>query len=75
MTRAESVEDVLRVSDVVSLHTVLDKSTHHLINAEKLNMMKEDAVLVNAARGPIIDEVALVAHLKKNPNFRTGTST
>lgn len=35
-------------------------------------MMKSDAVLVNAARGPVVDEVALVAHLKANPNFRAG---
>jgi len=34
--------------------------------------MKPDAVLVNAARGPVIDEAALVAHLQANPNFRAG---
>lgn len=55
---------------VVSLHCNLDKSTHHLMNAARLKMMKPTAVLVNAARGPVIDEAALVAHLKANPDFR-----
>jgi lactate dehydrogenase-like 2-hydroxyacid dehydrogenase len=55
---------------VVSLHCALDEKTTHLINKERLGMMKEDAVLVNAARGPVVDEVALVEHLKANPNFR-----
>ena len=57
-------------AQVVSLHCALDKDTHHLINAERLVMMKEDAVLVNASRGPVIDETALVAHLQKHPDFR-----
>jgi hydroxypyruvate reductase 1 len=70
--KCETVEEVLKLSDVVSLHCNLDESTKHLINAERLNMMKSDAVLVNAARGPVIDEVALVAHLKNNPDFRVG---
>jgi hydroxypyruvate reductase 1 len=72
VTRCGTVEEVLKVSDVVSLHCNLDENTKHLINEEKLNMMKSNAVLVNAARGPVIDEVALVAHLKKNPEFRVG---
>eukprot|EP00798_Chlamydomonas_sp_ICE-L_P010019 gene10019-7906_t len=70
--RVETVEEVLRVSDVVSLHCNLDKNTHHLMNTERLNMMKPDAVLINASRGQVIDETALVAHLKANPNFRCG---
>lgn len=70
--RCETVEEVLQAADVVSLHCNLDASTRHLINKERLNMMKPDAVLVNAARGPVIDEAALVAHLKANPNFRAG---
>ena len=70
--RAESVEDVLRKADCVSLHTVLDESTHHLINAERLSLMKENAILVNTSRGPVVDEAALVAHCRKHPNFRAG---
>ena len=70
--RAETVEEVLETADVVSLHTVLDPSTTHLINSERLSRMKSDAILVNTSRGPIIDEAALVAHCQKNPDFRVG---
>ena len=56
---------------VVSLHCALTDETKHLINTERLNMMKKDAVLVNASRGPVVDEVALVKHLQENPNFRS----
>ncbi|KAG2647872.1 hypothetical protein PVAP13_1NG036000 [Panicum virgatum] len=70
--RAATMEDVLREADVISLHPVLDKTTYHLINPERLAIMKKDAVLVNASRGPVIDEVALVEHLKANPMFRVG---
>ena len=55
---------------MVSLHCALDDKTKHLINKERLNLMKKDAILVNAARGPVHDEVALVEHLKANPDFR-----
>jgi hydroxypyruvate reductase 1 len=70
--RAETVKDLLREADVVSLHTVLDDTTHHLINADRLSVMKESAILVNTCRGQVIDEAALVAHCRKNPNFRAG---
>jgi hydroxypyruvate reductase 1 len=70
--RASSVEDLLAESDLVSLHTVLDESTTHLINAERLALMKPDAILVNSARGPIVDEAALVAHCRSHPDFRAG---
>lgn len=72
VTRANTVEDVLREADVVSLHCNLDANTTHLMNKERLGLMKKDAILVNAARGPIVDEVALVEHLKANPEFRAG---
>lgn len=61
----ETIEDVLKQSDVVSLHVPLLDSTYHLISAEHLHMMKPRAYLVNTSRGPVIDEIALVDALKK----------
>ena len=70
--RSETIEEVLRTADCISLHTVLNESTHHLINAERLAMMKATALLINTSRGPVIDEGALVAHCRKHPEFRAG---
>ncbi|KAL5995669.1 hypothetical protein ACLOJK_025736 [Asimina triloba] len=70
--RASSMEEVLREGDMISLHPVLDKTTYHLINKDRLAIMKKEAILVNASRGPVIDEAALVEHLKANPMFRVG---
>lgn len=70
--RAETVEALLQEADCVSIHTILDESTHHLINAQRLALMKKDAILVNTSRGPVIDEAALVAHCQKNPDFKAG---
>ena len=71
-SRADSAEEVLREADLVSLHPVFDETTHHLINKERLALMKENAILVNTSRGPVIDERALIAHCQKHPNFRVG---
>jgi glyoxylate reductase len=60
-----TVEDVLREADVVSLHVPLLPETKHLINAERLAMMKASSYLINTSRGPVIDEEALVSALKK----------
>ncbi|KAG6572116.1 Glycerate dehydrogenase, partial [Cucurbita argyrosperma subsp. sororia] len=70
--RASSMDEVLREADVISLHPVLDKTTFHLVNKESLKAMKKDAILINCSRGPVIDEAALVEHLKENPMFRVG---
>ena len=57
------------------MHCALTDETKHLINEERLAVMKDDAILVNASRGPVIDETALVKHLKANPNFRSESTT
>jgi len=54
---------LLRDSDFVSIHTPLLPDTHHLINAQSLRTMKKTAYLVNASRGPVVDEAALVQAL------------
>ena len=64
--------DLLRESDFVSIHTNLTPQTHHLINAERLAMMKPTAVLVNTSRGPVIDEEALARALKEGQIFAAG---
>ncbi|MHB2026114.1 MAG: 2-hydroxyacid dehydrogenase [Elusimicrobiota bacterium] len=58
------LEDLLERADFVTLHTALDESTRHLINARTLAAMKPSAYLINAARGPIVDEKALVEALQ-----------
>lgn len=63
---------LFRTSDIVSLHPNLDKTTFHLMNTERLNMMKKDAILINCARGPVVDEVALVNHCRQNREFYAG---
>lgn len=59
-----TTEDVLREADVVSIHVPLLPSTEHLMNAERLALMKPSAYLINTSRGPVIDEAALVLALK-----------
>ena len=68
---ATSVEldDLVHRADVVSLHAPAKPETHHLLNSGRLALMKDDALLINTARGTLIDEVALVAELRKGRFF------
>lgn len=61
----DNVEDVLKEADFVSVHAPLLDSTRHIINADRLAMMKKSAFLVNTSRGPLIDEAALADALKR----------
>ncbi|MFP5076108.1 hydroxyacid dehydrogenase [Rhizobium sp. YIM 134829] len=61
---SRDLDEVLKVSDIVSLHCPLIPQTHHLISAERLALMKQTAFLVNTARGAVVDEAALVAALR-----------
>ena len=62
--RRVPVDELLATADVVSLHCPLMDSTKHLINAESLKKMKPTAYVVNSARGPVVDEAALVEALR-----------
>ena len=59
------LDDLLRESDFLSIHCPLTEETHHLIGERELGLMKPTAILINAARGPIVDEKALLATLKQ----------
>ena len=59
------LETLLRESDFVSLHTPFLPETRHLMNARTLRLMKRSAILVNAARGPVVEEAALVRALQE----------
>lgn len=58
------MEKLLQVADIVSLHVPLLPSTHHLISTAEFSLMKKTAFLINTARGPIVDEKALLRALK-----------
>lgn len=59
------LEQLLATADVVTLHVALTEATHHLINAERLRSMKPTALLVNTARGELVDEAALAEAVRE----------
>jgi glyoxylate reductase len=67
-----TLDELLQRSDIVSLHVPLTESTRHLIGAAELAVMKPTAVLVNTARGPVIDENALVDALEAGHLYAAG---
>lgn len=67
-----SLESLFATSDVVSLHCPLVPATHHLVNAERLALMKATAILINTARGPVVDEQALADALNSGALHAAG---
>ena len=64
ITRIDELFALLRTADIVSLHVPLDESTRHLLGDEAIAQMKKGAILVNASRGGVLDENALVTAIK-----------
>lgn len=67
-----SMEQLLSDSDIVSLHCPLNEETHHLIGEEELSLMKETAILINTARGAVIDQEALITALEERRLYGAG---
>lgn len=67
-----SLDNLLKVSDVVSINAPHTPSTHHLMSTEQFKMMKPSAILINTARGPLVDEKALIKALKHGEIWGAG---
>lgn len=63
--KPDQLDNLIRESDYVSLHLHLNKETHHLIDAQRLSLMKSSAYLINLARGGLVDELALYQALSE----------
>ena len=70
--RRVTLAEGLKLADFVTVHTPLTDETRHLINAERLALMKPTAVLVNTSRGPVVDEAALARALRAGTIFAAG---
>lgn len=70
--KAASYEQLFAESDVLSLHCPLTPETHHLVNAQRLALMKPSAILINTGRGPLVDEQALADALNAGRIYAAG---
>ena len=66
VTKADSIDDVFRMSDIVSLHCPLNKETSEIANAAHLSLMKKSAILINTGRGGLVNEQDLAEALREN---------
>ena len=62
--RAVSLDKLFQTSDILTCHTPLTSETRHIVNRERLAMMKPTAVVINTSRGPVVDEAALIEALQ-----------
>ena len=70
--KRESLNSLLRKSDIISIHLPLNKHTYNLLNESNLHLLKKSAVLINTARGEIVDEKLLISMLKEKKIFAAG---
>jgi lactate dehydrogenase-like 2-hydroxyacid dehydrogenase len=64
--KVETMDDLIKQSDIVSLHVPLNDQTHHMVNEDFISKMKPDSFIINTSRGPVIDEKYLYQALKEN---------
>ena len=67
-----SLEDLLQTSDILSVHLPLSNSTRHFLGEKQFDMMKDGIIIINTARGPIIDEEVLVKKLESGKVYAAG---
>jgi len=67
-----NLKELMKQSDIISVHLPLSKETHHIINKENLSLMKKSAIIVNTSRGDILEEKALIRLLKQKKIFAAG---
>jgi len=67
-----SLNKLLETSDIISIHLPMSDKTIHFLSSERLNKLKKNVILINTARGEIIDEAALIQQLKKNKLMSVG---
>ena len=70
--RVASIDELLVASDVVTLHVPLDASTRHILSHAELSLMKRGSILINTARGGLVDESALLSKIKEKKIFGAG---
>jgi len=67
-----TLEELLKTSDIITIHAPLNKHTFHLLNKENLKFLKSNAILINTARGELINTFDLIDLLKNNPDASAG---
>jgi len=67
-----SLDELLSTSNIITIHAALTPQTHHLLSREKIRLIHKEAILINVARGPIIDEKALADALEKREIWAAG---
>jgi glyoxylate reductase len=70
--RYSPLEDLVRISDIITIHAPLTPETRHIMNRQRLYAMKAESILVNTSRGPLIDEEALIDLLAEKKIFGAG---